>query len=158
MLFLEGGKGQITFPIETPGDMKRIRVGAHYRARDPRDAFDITASFDQGKTWNNIGKLDGPTAGNSKYFVFTDVPPGAKAALVKLAGVQFNTTGIHDLRIDADYAQPHGGFAPVKVTYIWSEAGVEKRDVHVARSANESYTITCAEKPLLKSLIVERAE
>lgn len=158
MLFLTGGKGQITFAVETPGEMKRIRLGAHYRARDKRDAFDITTSFDQGKTWKTIGKLDGPTAGNSKYFVFTDFPPGAKAALVKLTGIQFNTTGIHDLRIDADYTQPHGQFVPIKVTYLWNEAGKDKQDVHIARSPSESYTITCAEKPTLKSLIVERAE
>jgi len=157
MLFLAGGKGAITFAINTPGEMKRIRLGAHYRARDKRDAFEIAASFDEGKIWKNIGKLEGPFAGNSKYFVFTDVPSGKRSALVRLTGVQINTTGIHDLRIDADYAQPHGGFAPIKVTYVWSEAGIEKRDTHIAKTANETYTIECAEKPLLKSLIVERA-
>jgi hypothetical protein len=158
MLFLTGGKGSITFAVNTPGEMKRIRLGAHYRARDTRDGFEIAASFDQGKSWKSIGKLEGPFAGNSKYFVFSEVPAGARAALVRLSGVQINTTGIHDLRIDADYAQPHGGFAPIKVTYVWSEAGIEKRNVHVARTASETYMIECADKPLLKSLIIERAE
>src|SRR5258706_10188531 len=101
--------------------MKRLRIGAHYRARDKRDGFDIEASFDEGKSWKTVGKLDGPFAGNSKYFVFGDVPAGAKAALVRLTGVQINTTGIHDLRIDADYLEAHGEFAPVKVTYAWAE-------------------------------------
>jgi len=118
----------------------------------------LVTSFDDGKTWRAIGKLDGPTPGNSKYFVFTDVPKGARAALVRLAGSQNNTLGFFDLRVDADYAQPNGGFDPVKVTYVWEENGAEKRDVHIAKQANETYTITCATKPLLKSLIVERAE
>jgi hypothetical protein len=158
MLFLAGGRGDITFPVATPGDIARLRVSAHYRCRDQRDAFDIAASFDDGKTWKAVGKLDGPYAGNSKSFTLADVPKGSRAALVKFTGIQFNTTGIHDLRIDADYAQPHGGVSPVKVTYVWGENGVERRDVHVSKGGAETYTINCAERPVLKSLIVERAE
>jgi hypothetical protein len=158
LLFLTGGKGDITFPVATPGDMARLRVGAHYRARGAKDVFDVQASFDEGKTWKAIGKLDGPTAGNSKYFVFADVPKGARAALVRLDGRQNNTLGFFDLRIDADYVQPHGGFSPVKVTYVWEENGAERRDVHVARGASETYAIECDAKPVLKSLIVERAD
>src|SRR5207244_3443702 len=37
---LTGGKGQITFPIATPGDMVRLRFGGHYRARDAQDGWD----------------------------------------------------------------------------------------------------------------------
>jgi hypothetical protein len=44
------------------------------------------------------------------------------------------------------------------VTYVWEENGAERRDVHVAKGANEIYAIECAAKPVLKSLIVERAE
>jgi hypothetical protein len=157
-MFLSGGKGDVTVPIATPGEMTRIRVGAHYRARGAKDAFDVRASFDEGKTWTDVGRLEGPTAGNSKYFVFDGVPAGAKKALVRLDGRQNNTLGFFDLRIDADYAEPSGGFTPVKVTYVWDEKDVEKRDVHVAKGANETYTIACAQKPLLKSLIVERAD
>jgi hypothetical protein len=157
-LFLKGAKGSITLPVTTPGDMTRVRVGAHYRARGPKDAFDVEASFDDGKTWRPVGKLEGPTPGGSKYFVLTDVPKGARAALVRLAGRQSNTLGLFDLRLDADYAQPHGGFAPVKVTYVWEEGGVEKRDVHVTSKPEESYVIRCAAKPVPKQLVVERAD
>jgi hypothetical protein len=77
---------------------------------------------------------------------------------VKLVGTQRNTLVLFDLRISADYAEPHGGTAPVKVTYVWSENGTEKRDTHVISGATESYVIHCDQKPLLKSLIVERAD
>lgn len=157
-LFLKGAQGTITIHLATPGDIARLRVGTHYRARGPKDAFDVEASFDNGKTWQPIGRLEGPTPGNSKYFVFTDVPKGARAAQVRLSGRQSNTLGLFDLRVDADYLEPHGGFAPVKVTYVWDEAGVERRDVHVAKTAEEIYTITCAAKPVLKQLVVERAD
>jgi len=35
------GKGSITFPIATPGEMTRLRVNAFYRARDKRDGFAV---------------------------------------------------------------------------------------------------------------------
>lgn len=158
-LWLAGGKGDITLPVTTPGDITRLRLGVHYRARDQRDGFDVSASFDNGQSWKPVGKLEGPTGiGFSKYLVLGDVPKGSRAALVRFEGKQVNTTGLLDLRIDADYTQPHGGFAPIKVTYDWEENGQPKQHIHIARQPTETYTITCAEKPLLKSLIIERTD
>ena len=55
-LFIGGaGTGYITFPVETPGDLIRLRFGAHYRARDARDGLDYQVSFDAGKTWPKVG-------------------------------------------------------------------------------------------------------
>jgi hypothetical protein len=85
-----------------------------------------------------------------------DVPAGSRKALVKLAGKQRNTTLIFDLRIDADYKEPHGGLAPVKVTYAWEEKGQPKQHVHVAKSADEQFTVRCEEKPVMKAIILER--
>ena len=155
---LDGGRGKVTFPIETPGDMTRLRFGAYYRARDARDGWDLEVSFDDGRTFRDAGKLKGPFRGNSKYVTVDGVPAGTRKALVRFSGQQRNTTCIFDFRIDADYVEPHGGFRPVKVTYVWTEDGVEKRNVHVAKSPNETYTITCEKKPLMKGLIVELAE
>lgn len=61
-------------------------------------------------------------------------------------------------RIDADYQEPAGGFRPIQVTYVWEEGGLEKKDVHVARSPAETYTITCESTPVMKSLVVELAK
>jgi hypothetical protein len=92
----------------------------------------------------------------SKALTLSDVPPGSQAALVKFAGKQRNTTLIFDLRIDADYREPHGGQAPVKVTYAWEENGQAKQHVHVAKSAEEQFTIRCEQKPVMKSIVLER--
>jgi hypothetical protein len=89
---------------------------------------------------------------------FADVPAGARSALVRFAGTSRNATGIFDCRIDADYREPHGGFRPVKVTYTWDENGQAKEDVHVARTANENYTINCAAKPVMKAIVLELTE
>jgi hypothetical protein len=157
-LRVSGGTGELTIPISTPGEMKRLRIGVHYRARDAKDGWDLSASFDDGKTFKPVSRLAGSTgSGNSVYVVFKDVPAGAHAALVRLSGQQRNTTCLFDLRISADYAEPHGGFAPIKVTYVWEETGKEKRYVHVANKPHDTYSILCAQKPALKSLIVEPA-
>jgi hypothetical protein len=106
-----------------------------------------------------VGALPGPTAGSSKYFTFDKVPKGARHALVRFQSTrQYNTLCIFDFRIDADYAEPHGGFRPVKVTYVWEEDGVGKRHAHTAHAPNETYAITCERPPLMKSLVVELAK
>jgi hypothetical protein len=135
--------------------MTRLRFGGHYRARDAKDGWDLQVSFDGGKTFRTVDRLEGPTPGSSKYVTFSDVPTGTRSALVRYAGTQRNTTCMFDLRVDADYREPRGGFRPVRVTYVWEENGVEKRDVHVARSPRETYRIECAAAPRMKSLIVE---
>jgi hypothetical protein len=155
---MSAGRGDVTFPIATPGEMTRLRFGAHYRARDAKDGWDMMLSFDKGENWITVDRLAGPAKGSSKYVTFDKIPAGTKEALVRFQGQQRNTTLIFDFRIDADYKEPFGGFKPVKVTYVWEENGQEKRDVHVAKSASETYAITCAGAPLMKSIILEQAE
>jgi hypothetical protein len=147
----------LTFPVATPGDMTRLRIGAAYRARDRRDVWLVEVSFDGGKTFRAAGKLDGPYQGMGKYFVVADVPAGTRSALVRFSGTERNTCVLFDERIAADYREPHGGFAPVKVTYTWEEGGQPKQDVHVARRPNETYTIRCAGSPTMKSIALELA-
>jgi len=147
----------LTFPVTTPGEMTRLRIGAFYRARDARDAWVVQLSFDGGKSFREVGKLNGPHQGMGKYLVVEDVPPGTRAALVRFAGTERNTCVLFDERISADYKEPHGGFAPVKITYNWEEAGQTKQDVHVARAPHETYAIRCAGKPTMKAIVLELA-
>lgn len=148
----------VTFPVTTPGDMTRLRIGGHYRLRDKRDQWEMQVSFDGGQTFQTVDTQTGPYQGICKYITVTNVPPRTKAAQVRWVATQRNTTCLFLVRIDADYQQPHGGFAPVKVTYLWEEGGLEKKDVHIARSVEEAYKITCASKPQMKSVLLELAE
>jgi hypothetical protein len=157
-LSVAGAEGQITFPVATPGDMTRLRLGGHYRARAPEDGWTIQVSFDGGKSFKTFERLAGPTAGNSQYATFSAIPPHTRSALVRWIGTRRDTTCLFSFRIDADYREPRGGSAPVKVTYVWQEDGIEKRDVHVARQPEESYVIDCRSRPVMKSLIVERVD
>jgi hypothetical protein len=153
-----GGRGSIAFPVETPGDMVRLRFGTHYRARDAKDGIDYQASFDGGKSWKTVDRAAGPTAGDCKYVTFGDVPAGTRTALVRFAATSRNATGIFNFRIDADYTEPRGGFRPVRVNYVWEENGRVKKDVHVARKPIETYTIHCDTKPVMKSITLDLAE
>lgn len=158
-LFIGGsGKGEITFPLTAPGEIKRIRFGAHYRARDARDGIDYQVSFDGGKTWANAGRAAGGVAGNCHYVSFDAVPAGTRDAKVRYAGTSRNATGLLGFRIDADYLEPAGGFRPVKTTYRWSEGGEKKEKAFTALKPSETWTVECAAKPVMESIVLELAE
>ncbi len=157
-LKMSAATGDATFKIATPGEMNRIRLSAAYRARDKQDGFDVQVSYDDGKTFTSGGRLEGGFKGASRYIVIDKIPAGTRAAQVKLAGTQKNTALIFDLRIDADYKEPAGGFKPVKITYNWDESGQTKSDVHVAKSPTDAYSITCGPKAVVKSYTMELAD
>jgi len=151
--------GSATFPVATPGDMTRIRFGAFWRARDAREGWELQVSFDDGKTFRKVGTIQGPNPGSCTYVTADKVPAGTRRALVRFQSTrQRNTLCLFNLRIDADYAEPSGGFRPVRVTYVWTEGGAEKRHTHIARKPEETYPIACGNSPVMKSLIVELAE
>jgi hypothetical protein len=157
-LRMTSGTGDATFNIATPGDMTRLRISAGWRARDAaKDGWEIQVSYDDGKTFSPVdnGKLKGGSKGESGYWIASNVPPGTRAAQVRLAGKQANTTVMFDLRIDADYVEPAGGFKPVKITYNWDENGQAKSDTHVAKSASEAYSITAGAGAVPKSYSME---
>jgi len=152
------GKGDLTYTIATPGDMTRLRFGGQYRARDAKDGIDYLVSFDGGKTWKKSSRAEGGTPGNCHYVTISDVPTKTHEAKVRFEGTSRNATGFLNLRIDADYREPLGGFRPVKVTYRWDEDGKTKEQVFVAKKPEETWTITCAAKPVMKSIVMELAE
>ena len=154
-LRVTGQPAEVTFPISTPGDMTRLTFGGHFRARDKADKWDMQVSFDGGKTFKTVDTAAGPTQGACKFVTVGDVPAGTRQALVRWSGAQRNTTCLFSLRIGADYKEPAGGWRPVKITYVWEEGGIEKRDVHVAAKPEETYTITCQAAPEMKSVILE---
>ena len=158
------GKGSVTFPVKTPGDMARLRVSDFFLSQGKDSMFLIDVSFDNGTTWKTVDQPTeadlgvGPRFYVGRYVVVSDVPAGTRSALVRYRGTGNNTIALCNARIDADYKEPAGGFRPVQVTYVWEEGGIEKKDVHVAKAATETYTIKCESAPLMKSLILELAK
>ncbi|MBA2482502.1 MAG: hypothetical protein H0V44_17700 [Planctomycetes bacterium] len=155
-LKVEGSDGSITFPIATPGDMTRLRFGGHYQCEGENDTWDFQVSFDDGKTFTSIGTGPGQARGRTAWTSTSEVPKGTRAALVRYVGKKVAGNLLWSFRIDADYLEPKGGSAPVKVTYRWEEDGQAKEDVHMASKASDTWTITCGAKPLMKSIVIER--
>ncbi len=62
------------------------------------------------------------------------------------------------LRFGGHYREPAGGLRPVRVTYVWDENGTEKRDVHIARGPRDTWDLTCATKPTMKSIVLDLVE
>ena len=156
---IAGGDGSITFPISTPGEMTRLRFGCNYRAREDKDGWDLQVSLDSGKTFTTVEHAAGSTGnGASKYVTFDKIPAGTKDALVRFAGTQLQHD--HDLvrthrQVDYKSSLAAGFLLPIQITYTWKENGQEKKDVHIAKSADETYVINCAEKPVMASIVLE---
>ena len=86
------------------------------------------------------------------------LPPSTKEARLRFNGHTDNTTMFFGLRIDADYQQPHGGFRPVKITYVWEEDRQPHRHEHIATKPEETYTVRCGRRTVVKSFTVELAK
>ena len=157
-LTVKGKEGSLTVPIATPGEMTRVRACACFRGWSDDDTWQVQVSFDGGKTFKKACDPVGQQCGRQFYVTVGDVPAGTKQALVKFVGQNKSGNILGSFRVDADYKDASLGFAPVKVTYVWEENGVEKKDEHVAKQATEAYTIKCAAKPKMKSIILERAD
>lgn len=158
LMHVSGGKGDATFPIATPGEMTRLRIGGHYRARDAQDGWDLQVSYDDGRSFTLVDRLAGPTPGHCQQTTVTQVPARTHNALVRWSGQQRNTTCLFSFSINADYRQPGGGFRPVRISYRWNEAGVEKEHIHIAQRPTETYQIECSAVPTMKSIVLELAE
>jgi len=159
-LTTETGRGDATYTLDTPNDMTRIRMNLHWRARDlkGKDGYEVQLSFDGGKTFKKVEDYGVAQPASNKYVTLGDIPPLTKQAQVKLIVRQRNTSCVFDMRMDADYKDPYGGFRPVKITYVWEENKETKQDVHVVKEAQETYTIKCGPKPLMKTISLELAD
>jgi hypothetical protein len=151
-------RADVTFPIESPGDITRVRFGFTGRVGEKKDEWLLQVSFDEGKTFKTVDSMKGPARFASKFATFSDVPAGARKVLVRFAIDKPGTAMIFKPRIDVDYKEPHGGFTPIKTTYVWDENGKEMKDVHVSKQGSDEWTIKCDSKPVMKSITQEWAE
>ncbi len=157
-LFLSGGgRGTLTFPIETPGDVAGVRFGGSFRSLDPIGSIRLRVSDDGGETWKDAETIPGPFVGYARYVRFTDVAPGTRNILVRyeLNGRDLLGVGIFVFRVDVDYHDPLGGPRPVKVTYEWAEKGVPMKDERIVDRYPTTYTIKVKGDPLMKRLVIE---
>jgi hypothetical protein len=152
-----GGVGTMTVPIETPGNMAALRFGAQIRARGERDLVKMQLSFDEGKSWKEAARIEGPTPGTTRYFRTADIPPHTRKALLRYELTGNNTVGIFSFRADADYHDPLAApaFRSFTVTHRWKEAGREKSFAKVVDRLPLTYTIPAGDSPEMVSVAYE---
>jgi hypothetical protein len=155
---IPSGAGTVTVPLEAPGDILRLRFGCQCRAGSAGEGWNYQVSFDDGKSFTTVDAAMGPVRNTTKYITFDKIPAGTKKALVRFTAVPKGNLVMFGFRCDADYTLPGGGFMPVKVTYTWDENGTARTDEHIAKKAEEEYTITCGVKPVMKAITLEVAE
>jgi len=130
------GVGTMTVPVETPGDLRALRVCVQARARGAKDLIRALVSFDAGKNWREAGRVAGPTPGHTAAFRFAEVPAGVRQALLRFELTGTNTVGLFSWRADADYLDPKAANTsrPFDVVYRWKEGDQEKvKEVRVTR-------------------------
>jgi hypothetical protein len=117
----------------------------------------VLASFDGGKSWKEAARSAGPTAGRTDVYRFTEVPPGARKALVRYELSGSDTIGILSFRLDADYRDPLAArtFRPFDVVYRWKEDGRERTSRTTVTRLPFNYTITTAAVPEMESVTYE---
>jgi hypothetical protein len=151
------GYPTLTIPVETPGDLVRLRFGCSYRAPTADECWDYEVSFDEGATWIEAGRASGPQRMHAVFTTFDRIPPKVHRALVRFRGTARSELVIFRHIVHADYREPAGAFAPIRITYTWSENGQAKKDEHVAQTPSDGWTIRCESPPLLEELTLERA-
>ena len=117
----------------------------------------MTVSSDGGKTWQEAGRIMGPTQGKTGRFQFAAWPVGTKKALLRFELTGNNTVGLLSFRVDADYRDPlaAGEFRPFQVVHRWMEGGREKRHVQSITQLPVTYTIDAGREPEMSSVAYE---
>src|SRR5262249_51453368 len=129
----QNGVGTMTVPIAVPGDLVTLRWSAQVRARGAQDVVRMLASGDQGRTWRDLGAINGPTPGTTRAFRAGDWPAGTRELLFRFALGGRNTIGVVSFRIDADYRDPLAptprGLERFRVVHRWNEEGRPREHV-----------------------------
>ena len=77
----QGPSGEVTFPVETPGDLTRLRFGCGYKAGSKGEGWDLQVSFDDGRSFKTVDRAAGPTRFGSKWITVSDIPAGTRRAI-----------------------------------------------------------------------------
>jgi len=148
------GIGRMTVPIELPGDLVALHWSAQVRARGVKDLVKMLVSADDGKTWSNAGRIEGPTPGTTGYFQHDRSPVGTRKALLRFELSGNNTVGILSFRVDADYRDPLAAleFRPFQVIHRWTENSLPKSRIETIARLPFTYTINAGSDPEMVSV------
>jgi len=121
--------GQVTWRLTTPTPMTRVEYGGSFVSRidDPGDYVDLSHAFDgSAATPGGTFDADASDTWDGRLYVTADAPPGVHEARLRYdigstASQIYNATGIQSLLMTAYHEPRDPSFAPVEVTFNWTE-------------------------------------
>lgn len=122
--------GVATWRFDTPTDVTGFRFGGTLLARldTPNDRVRLRSSWNGTTftTWETFDASSSPTWNDNVYAQPTTVPAGQRsvwlqAELSSSVGAMATSTGIQDALLEVHHAPHDPAFAPVEVTWCWTE-------------------------------------
>jgi hypothetical protein len=152
-----GVPGTVTWRLDTPTDLVGAEFGGSFltRTSGPGDQVRLRYSWD-GQNFTTADVFDANTAPTWDARLFTTpgpVPPGARSIWFQYdvhssVGPSSQSTGIQDALMTVQHAAHESAFAPVEVTWCWTEhrtAGdVTRQHTRVITSADETWDLNVA--------------
>ncbi|NQT21319.1 MAG: hypothetical protein HQ592_16555 [Planctomycetes bacterium] len=147
-----GTPGTLTFPVQCPGDIRKIRFGGQTRAHGPQDKVRYLVSCDDGESWELVWENHESYRNLTHYVEFDAVPAGTRQVLVRYELTEEAATRLFHFRIDVDYVDGPQALHPFKVVYSWTEGGEPKWHEQVIAAVPATYHITVEGEPEMESI------
>jgi len=159
-----GEDAYVVFRIDAPGDLTEVHIGGRLYNRAPGSHIDYLHSFDGGRTWTEDYSLrDTSMPWDVIYTATVPAPEGVRSVLVKyvLSSSEAGpaSCSLYAVRMEADYQPADATFAPLEVTFRWSERQEDyslkqRSHTHVVTKLPTRYAIDVggADHPIVESL------
>jgi len=163
-----GEDAYLVFRIDAPGDLTQVQFGGRLYNRAPGSHIDYLHSFDGGRTWTTDYSLsDTEMPWDVIHYVTVPAPAGARSVLVKylLSSPEAGQAAcsLYAVRMEVNYQPADATFAPLEVTFNWSERQEdyslkERSHTQLISKLPARYTINVggADHPVVNSLCIAR--
>jgi hypothetical protein len=164
-------EAQVTFRMDAPRPITRLRYGGRLYNRAPRSHIDFLHSLDGGRTWTQTYSLTNtaPPWDRIHYQTVENLPPGVRSVLFRYRlnspAAGSDACSLYAVRMEANHQPADRTFKPLAVTWHWSERQkdyslLERSHTEWVRQLPHRYTINVGgeDHPVVNSLRVQAQE
>lgn len=147
------GEGRVTWRIQAPTDIVGVRYGGSFLARTggAQEWVKLQHSYQDGGFITDT-VYDASSASTWDDRIFADLVPGAGVRDIRMryvmssaVGSDYVSTGVNDALMTVHHAPRAPGFAPVVVTWCWTEhrndGDVTREHTRIVTSADDAWAI-----------------
>ena len=155
----------IVYRMDAPGDITRVTFGGRFYNRAPKSHIDLLWSTD-GKTWTPAWSLTSTEKPwDVIHYETVAMPAGSRQVYLKYLmnspSDKRDACSLYAVRMEADYLPADATFAPLEVTFKWSERQkdrslIERSHAQLVEKLPARYTINVGgeDHPVVESLCV----